>query len=224
MWLPHMSLRQTLPLACCMLLGRTVEDRISALQGCGAFGAYRATVIQPLAGVYCKMTCVARPVFFAARGPLPATPAEAIEREKNIRASNRTCMSNTNEPYRHVIAQGARGLIGREPASLRNDPDLKALVEARRESAVDAANLIYQSKHCEMQSKDYECPRISMPERWEGGRPETANTLHGPSWVQWPRRSRWRSRFRPDRSGCASSLRLVHRRPRHPFLPYGIHP
>lgn len=104
-------------------------------------------------------------------------------------------MSTTKEPYRHVIAQAARRLVAQVPASLRNDPDLKALVEARCESAVDAANLIYQSKHCETQSKDYDCPRISMPEHWEAGRPETANTLHGPSWVQRPRRSRWRYVF-----------------------------
>ena len=133
-------------------------------------------------------------------------------------------MSTTKQPYRLVIVQAAKRLVAQVPASLRNDRDLKALVEVRYESTNDMFNLIYQSKHCEMQSKDYDCPRISMPERWEGGRPETANTLHGPSWVQRPRRSRWRSRFRPDRSGCASSLRLVHRRPRHPFLPYGIHP
>ena len=98
-------------------------------------------------------------------------------------------MSTTEEPDRHVIAQAASRLVAQVPASLRNDPDLKALVEVSCESAIDVAHLIYRSKHYETQSKDYEFSQVSMPEHGEAGRAEMANTLHDPGWVQRPRRA-----------------------------------
>jgi NTE family protein len=125
---------------------------------------------------------------FAARGALPATLPEVIEREKDIRFSSRTRMNTTNELDRQVIAQAAKRLIAKLPPEWRDDPDLRALSRVRSESAVDVVHLIYRSKHYESQSKDYEFSRLSMQEHWEAGRADMAHTLHDPRWINHERK------------------------------------
>ncbi|MEP6875880.1 MAG: patatin-like phospholipase family protein [Burkholderiales bacterium] len=124
---------------------------------------------------------------FAAQGALPATLAEVTEREKDIRFSSRTRLNTTNELDRQVIAQAAQRLIAKLPASLRDDPDVRALSKVRCESGVDVVHLIYRSKHYETQSKDYEFSRLSMQEHWDTGRADMAHTLHDPRWIKHER-------------------------------------
>ena len=120
---------------------------------------------------------------FAATGALPTTLAEVIEREKDIRFSSRTRLNTTNELDRQVIAQAAQRLLAKLPASLRDDPDLRALSCLRCDSAVDVVHLIYRSKHYESHSKDYDFSRLSMQEHWAAGRADMAHTLHDPRWL-----------------------------------------
>jgi NTE family protein len=124
---------------------------------------------------------------FAAQGALPTTLAEVTEREKDIRFSSRTRLNTTNELDRQVIAQAAKRLIDKLPASLRDDPDVRALSKVRGETAVDVVHLIYRSKHYESQSKDYEFSRLSMQEHWDAGRADMAHTLHDPRWIKHER-------------------------------------
>ena len=124
---------------------------------------------------------------FAARGALPTTLAEVIEREKDIRFSSRTRLNTTNELDRQVIAQAAQRLMAKLPPALRDDPNVLALSRLRCESAVDVVHLIYRSKHYESQSKDYEFSRLSMQEHWDAGRADMAHTLHDPRWVNHDR-------------------------------------
>ncbi len=124
---------------------------------------------------------------FAAQGALPTTLAEVTEREKDIRFSSRTRLNTTNELDRQVIAQAAKRLIDKLPASLRDDPDVRALSKVRCETAVDVVHLIYRSKHYESQSKDYEFSRLSMQEHWDAGRADMAHTLHDPRWIKHER-------------------------------------
>ena len=124
---------------------------------------------------------------FAAQGALPGTLAEVTEREKDIRFSSRTRLNTTNELDRQVIAQAAQRLIAKLPASLRDDPDVRALAKVRCESGVDVVHLIYRSKHYESQSKDYEFSRLSMQEHWDAGRADMAHTLHDPRWIDHER-------------------------------------
>ncbi len=121
---------------------------------------------------------------FAARGTLPTTLADVTEREKDIRFSSRTRMNTTVELDRQVIAKAAQRLLAKLPASLRDDPDVRALAKLRCEGAVDVVHLIYRSKHYETQSKDYEFSRLSMHEHWDAGRADMAHTLHDPRWLK----------------------------------------
>jgi NTE family protein len=126
---------------------------------------------------------------FAARGALPTTLADVTEREKDIRFSSRTRMNTTVELDRQVIAQAAQRLLAKLPASLRDDPDARALAGLRCEGAVDVVHLIYRSKHYETQSKDYEFSRLSMQEHWDAGRADMAHTLHDPRWLKHERKA-----------------------------------
>ena len=126
---------------------------------------------------------------FAARGALPTTLADVTEREKDIRFSSRTRMNTTVELDRQVIAQAAQRLLAKLPASLRDDPDARALARLRCEGAVDVVHLIYRSKHYETQSKDYEFSRLSMQEHWDAGRADMAHTLHDPRWLKRERKA-----------------------------------
>lgn len=120
---------------------------------------------------------------FAARGDMPETLAEVIEREKDIRFSSRTRLNTTQALDRQVIAQAAKRLIAKLPAGLRDDPDARALASLRSRSAVDVAHLIYRSKHYETLSKDYEFSRVSMLEHWKAGATDMARTLADPRWT-----------------------------------------
>ena len=67
---------------------------------------------------------------------------------------------------RQATLQAAKRLVAKLPASLRDDPDAKALAALPAEAAVSVVHLIYRSKHYESQSKDYEFSRASMIEHW----------------------------------------------------------
>ena len=120
---------------------------------------------------------------FAARGEMPATLAEASEREKDIRYSSRTRLNTTYELRRQATLQAARRLVARLPARLRDDADARMLAALPSESAVDVVHLIYRSKHYESQSKDYEFSRASMLEHWAAGLADTQATLDDPRWL-----------------------------------------
>jgi NTE family protein len=114
---------------------------------------------------------------------MPATLAEANEREKDIRFSSRTRLTTTYELRRQATLQAAKRLVAKLPASLRDDPDAKALAALPHETAVAVVHLIYRSKHYESQSKDYEFSRASMLEHWAAGMSDTQATLGDPRWL-----------------------------------------
>ncbi len=121
---------------------------------------------------------------FSARGELPQTLAEVVEREKDVRFSSRTRLNTTNELDRYAMAQAAQRLLARLPPELREDPDAKALAGVRCHCPVDVVHLIYRSKHYETQSKDYEFSRLSMQEHWDAGRDDMARTLKHSRWLE----------------------------------------
>ena len=121
---------------------------------------------------------------FAARGEMPRNLAEANEREKDIRFSSRTRLNTTFELRRQATLQAAKRLVAKLPASLRDDPDAKALAALPAEAAVSVVHLIYRSKHYESQSKDYEFSRTSMLEHWSAGMADTQSTLGDPRWTR----------------------------------------
>jgi len=106
---------------------------------------------------------------FNARGRVPKTLWEAVEREKEIRYSSRT-RHNTNANLRiQELKAALRNLISTLPASLSDDPGVKMLGEFSRERSIAVVQLIYRSKGYEGGSKDFEFSRSTMRDHWTSG-------------------------------------------------------
>jgi NTE family protein len=123
---------------------------------------------------------------FSARGPLPKTMLEAAEREKDIRFSSRTRMNTDKNRQLHNARKAIRDLIGKLPEALKQEPSVKLLCEAARESTVTVVHLIYKSKNYESNSKDYDFSRVATVEHWEAGVRDVHRSLRHKEWLQRP--------------------------------------
>jgi NTE family protein len=123
---------------------------------------------------------------FSARGPLPKTMLEAAEREKDIRFSSRTRMNTDKNRQLHNARKAIRDLIDKLPEGLKQEPSVKLLCEAARESAVTVVHLIYKSKNYESNSKDYDFSRVAMVEHWEAGVRDVHLSMRHKEWLQRP--------------------------------------
>jgi NTE family protein len=123
---------------------------------------------------------------FSARGPLPKTMLEAAEREKDIRFSSRTRMNTDKNRQLHNARKAIRDLIGKLPEGLKQEPSVKLLCEAARESTVTVVHLIYKSKNYESNSKDYDFSRVATVEHWEAGVRDVHRSLRHKEWLQRP--------------------------------------
>ena len=123
---------------------------------------------------------------FSARGPLPKTMLEAAEREKDIRFSSRTRMNTDKNRQLHNARKAIRDLIDKLPEGLKQEPSVKLLCEAARESTVTVVHLIYKSKNYESNSKDYDFSRVAMVEHWEAGVRDVHRSMRHKEWLQRP--------------------------------------
>jgi NTE family protein len=121
---------------------------------------------------------------FSARGPLPKTMLEAAEREKDIRFSSRTRMNTDKNRQLHNARKAIRDLIGKLPEGLKQEPSVKLLCEAARESTVTVVHLIYKSKNYESNSKDYDFSRVATVEHWEAGVRDVHRSMRHKEWLQ----------------------------------------
>lgn len=121
---------------------------------------------------------------FSARGPLPTTISEVIERQKDIGYSSRTRV-NTNALLSNVnLQQAVADLIKKLPVRLRSNPAVGTLQEHLTHQPVDIVHLIYRDKPYELDSKDYEFSRAMVNEHWEAGARDMRNTTAHPEWLQ----------------------------------------
>jgi NTE family protein len=121
---------------------------------------------------------------FSARGEMPRTLSEVMERQKDITYSSRTRM-NTDALAANVnLQQALAGLIARLPARLRNDPDVQALQREMSHQPIDIVHLIYRDRPYERDSKDYEFSRAMVEEHWEAGARDMRNTIAHPEWLE----------------------------------------
>lgn len=121
---------------------------------------------------------------FSARGPMPTTISEVIERQKDIGYSSRTRV-NTNALASSVnLQQAVADLIKKLPARLRSDPAVATLREHLTHQPVDIVHLIYRDKPYELDSKDHEFSRAMVKEHWEAGARDMRNTIAHPEWLQ----------------------------------------
>ncbi|MBT2321491.1 patatin-like phospholipase family protein [Variovorax paradoxus] len=121
---------------------------------------------------------------FSARGTMPRTLAETLERQKDITYSSRTRMNTDAMASNMNLQQAVADLIARLPASLRKDPSVAAVCAQLTHEPIEIVHLIYRDKPYELDSKDYEFSRASVDEHWEAGMRDICNTLAHPEWLK----------------------------------------
>ncbi|MGN6152415.1 MAG: DUF3734 domain-containing protein, partial [Lysobacteraceae bacterium] len=115
-------------------------------------------------------------------------------REKDIRFSSRTRMNTDIELRLKAVARAASRLAAKLPPALRDDPDARFLADLRPAGGrVDIVHLIYRTRACEGDSKDFEFSRRSMRAHWSAGHDDVCRTLDD---ARWQRRGHRRSGVR----------------------------
>ena len=121
-----------------------------------------------------------------ARGGLPTTLEEVAERQKDIQYSSRTRL--VTDQLRRVLKlrHGLQRLLERLPENERSAPELAEIRKLSHTPATNIINLIYESKHLERFSKDYEFGTEAMREHWESGLSDIRRTLAKPGILARP--------------------------------------
>lgn len=121
-----------------------------------------------------------------ARGPLPTSLEEVAERQKDIQYSSRT--RAVTDMYRRVLRlrRSLQRLLERLPEHERNSAALADIREQACTPAVNVINLIYEAKHYERQSKDYEFGSEAMRDHWQSGLADIRRTLADPAVLEPP--------------------------------------
>jgi len=121
---------------------------------------------------------------FSARGAMPRTISETMERQKDITYSSRTRMNTDALASNMNLQQAIADLIKKLPAPLRKDASVQAVCDQLSHKPIEIVHLIYRDKPYELESKDYEFSRASVDEHWEAGWRDICNTLDHPEWLE----------------------------------------
>ena len=119
---------------------------------------------------------------FSARGMMPQSLSEAMQREKDIRFSSRTRLNTDLQTRLEAMTAAAARLAARLPEELRSDPDLVELTSHACDWPVTILHLINRSESFESHSKDYEFSRGTVEGHWAAGRNDVERSLASPRW------------------------------------------
>jgi NTE family protein len=124
---------------------------------------------------------------WSARGDFPRSMLEVITREKEIRYSSRTRAGTDQFKHIQKIRRAAAALLEKLPADLKNSPEARLLGTAADRKVFNIVHLIYNARHYEGHSKDYEFSRASMEEHWRAGYHDVRRTLRHTEVLEQPR-------------------------------------
>lgn len=125
---------------------------------------------------------------WSARGELPRTLMDVLDRQKDIQYSSRTRFGTDTlaqlQSLRHALAE----LLREVPAD-RLDPKLREVLAPWTSDCVsNIVHLIYRAKPYEQQFKDYAFGLGTMREHWNSGRADMEQTLEFPDFFLKPPR------------------------------------
>ena len=143
--------------------------------------------------VTAKSLCIFQVDLFSARGTLPHTLLDAVEREKEIRFSSRTRLNTDMMRDKVQMRRALKRLLGKLPPELHDDADVRLLAGQPGEPDVSLMHLIYRARIYEGQARDYEFSRVSVEEHWQRGRKDVLASLGKEA---WSKRSRARNGLR----------------------------
>lgn len=127
---------------------------------------------------------------WSARGPLPKTMMDVLERIKDIQYSSRTRRGTDHVSQTQKLRRALNDLIELLPDKRLPDHLQQALAPYLDDRVFNIVHLIYQAKPYEEQFKDYAFGAIAMNEHWRAGLRDTCLTLERPDFFRKPRRSR----------------------------------
>ena len=119
---------------------------------------------------------------FPARGALPRTLADAVQREKDIRFSSRTRLNTDLNREIEKLRAAAKRLVAKLPPELQSDPDALLLASQKDPGAITVLQLINRAEPWESQSKDYEFSRATVDGHWASGKADVEQSLADPRW------------------------------------------
>ena len=119
---------------------------------------------------------------FSARGTMPGTLADAVEREKEIRYSSRTRDHTRQMEERLRLRSAFDRLVEKLPEEFKDDPDVQLLRGARHEPAVTIMHLIYRQRAYKSHARDYEFSRRSVEDHWAAGKRDVEHSLASRRW------------------------------------------
>ena len=131
-----------------------------------------------------KKTMAVQVDLFSARGAMPQNMGSVLARQKDIQYSSRTRLGTDKATELHRAKQNVQRLIAKLPASMRNDAEVKYLMNATKTAHLDIVHLIYRQDRYELESKDYEFSRSTMLAHWDAGRRDMQKTLDNPDWLR----------------------------------------
>lgn len=120
---------------------------------------------------------------FPAQGPMPASIAEVLEREKDIRYSSRTRLGTDAWVARQRYAKALRSLLERLPDGVIESGELRLLADAASNHPVTILHLIHRHASHESHAKDTEFSRASMLDHWAYGRADVERSFAHPRWT-----------------------------------------
>ena len=138
----------------------------------------------------CQHMLIFQVDLFSARGMMPRTLAEAMQREKDIRFSSRTRLNTDIHTRMADLEAAVARLAEKLPESVKDDPDYRALVAQSGGGPVTIMHLINRPEDYESEGKDYEFSRATLTGHWQSGLADVARSLASP---------RWRKRVPPER-------------------------
>jgi NTE family protein len=124
---------------------------------------------------------------WSARGDFPRSMLDVITREKEIRYSSRTRAGTDQFKHIQKLRRAAAALLEKLPADLKNSPEARLLGTIADRKIFNIVHLIYNARHYEGHSKDYEFSRASMEEHWRAGYHDVRRTLRHPEVLERPR-------------------------------------
>ena len=103
---------------------------------------------------------------FNARGELPRNIDEVFERAKDIQYSSKTRSNTPRVEEMEDMRAALKRVIGKLPAALKSDPDVRRLTETCKPAHITIAHLINRRLSNSATWKDYEFSRATMNELW----------------------------------------------------------
>jgi NTE family protein len=126
---------------------------------------------------------------WSARGALPKTMMEVLERQKDVQYSSRTRFGTDVVARQQKLRNALSLLLEQVPAKHVPPALLAELQPWLCDRVFNIIHLIYQAKHDEEQYKDYAFGAATMREHWAGGLADMRTSLARPQFFVPPPRS-----------------------------------